>query len=63
MVVMVTRSNCGHEYQSKVLQTLDEETLRSEPHEAIMENCPKCNQISSHSGADFYWIEPWELDF
>ena len=46
MVVMVTCKNCGHEYQSKVLQTPDEETLRSEPHEDIMENCPKCNQIS-----------------
>jgi hypothetical protein len=55
MVVMVTCKNCGHEYQSNVLQTLDEETLRSEPHEDIMENCPKCNQISSYNGPDFYW--------
>jgi hypothetical protein len=30
MVVMVTRKNCGHEYKSEVLQTPDEETLRSE---------------------------------
>jgi hypothetical protein len=28
------------------LQTPDEETLRSGPREDIMENCPKCNQIS-----------------
>ena len=55
MVVMVTCSNCGYEYQSKVLQTPDEETLRSEPREDIMENCPKCNQISSHNGPDLYW--------
>gem|GEM_PF-2163056 len=38
---------CGYEYQSKVLQTPDEETLVSEPHEDIVENCQKCNQISS----------------
>ena len=37
---------CGYEYQSKVLQTPDEETLVSEPREDIMENCQKCNQIS-----------------
>jgi RNase P subunit RPR2 len=55
MVVMVTCKNCGHEYKSEVLQTPDEETLRSEPREDIMENCPKCNQISSYSGADFRW--------
>jgi predicted Zn-ribbon and HTH transcriptional regulator len=55
MVVMVTCKNCGHEYQSNVLQTPDKETLRSEPHEDIMENCPKCNQISSYNGPDFYW--------
>jgi hypothetical protein len=60
---MITCSHCGHEYQSKVLQTPDEETLISEPRESIMENCPKCNQISSYNGADFYWINPWELDF
>jgi DNA-directed RNA polymerase subunit M/transcription elongation factor TFIIS len=55
MVVMVTCKNCGHKYQSNVLQTPDEETLRSEPREDIMENCPKCNQISSYDGPDFYW--------
>ena len=54
MVVMVTCKNCGHKYQSKVLQTPDEETLRSELHEDIMVNCPKCNQISSYNGPDFY---------
>ena len=42
MVVMVTCKNCGHGYKSEMLQTPDEETLRSEPHEDIMENCPKC---------------------
>jgi hypothetical protein len=57
---MVTCNNCGYEYQSKVLQAPDEETLRSD--KDIMENYPKCSQISSHSGADFYWIDPWELD-
>jgi hypothetical protein len=31
------------------------ETLRSEPRQDIMENCPKCNQISSYDGPDFYW--------
>lgn len=40
MVVMVTCKNCGHEYKSEVLQTPDEETLRSEPREDVMENCP-----------------------
>lgn len=55
MVVMVTCKYCGHEYKSEVLQTPDEETLRSEPQKDIMENCPKCNQISSYSGPDFYW--------
>jgi RNase P subunit RPR2 len=55
MVVMVTCKNCGHEYQSNVLQTPDEEALRSKPREDIMENCPKCNQISSYNGPDFYW--------
>ncbi len=50
MVVMVTCKNCGHEYQSKVLQTPDEETLRSETHE----NCPKCGQISGYNGPDFF---------
>jgi hypothetical protein len=40
MVVMVACKNCGHEYKSEMLQTPDEETLRSEPHEDIMENCP-----------------------
>jgi RNase P subunit RPR2 len=49
MVVMVTCKNCGHEYKSEMLQTPNEETLRSEPHEDKMENCPKCNQISSYS--------------
>jgi hypothetical protein len=33
----------------------DEETLRSELHEDVMENCPKCNQISRYNGPDFYW--------
>ena len=55
MVVMVTCKNCGHEYKSEVLQTPDEGTLRSEPREDVMENYPKCNQISSYNGADFYW--------
>jgi len=55
MVVMVTCKNCGHEYQSNVLQTPDEETLRFEPRDDIMENCPKCNKISSYDGPDFYW--------
>lgn len=54
MVVMVTCKNCGH-VKSEVLQTPDEETLRSEPRGDIMENCPKCNQISSYNGSDFYW--------
>jgi endogenous inhibitor of DNA gyrase (YacG/DUF329 family) len=62
MVVMVTCPHCGYEYQSNVLQTPDEETLVSEPHEDIMENCPKCNKISSQNGADFYWINPWGLE-
>jgi hypothetical protein len=61
MVVMVTCAQCGYEFQSKVLQTPDEETLRAEPRESIMEICPNCNQISSHNGADFYWISPSEL--
>jgi hypothetical protein len=26
-----------------------------EPREDIMENCPKCDQISSYNGPDFYW--------
>lgn len=30
-VVMVTCNSCGYEYESRVLQTPDEETLRSEP--------------------------------
>jgi hypothetical protein len=47
MVVMVTCNNCGYEYESKVVQAPDEETLRSEPPEEIVENCPKCNKISS----------------
>jgi transcription elongation factor Elf1 len=55
MIVMVTCKNCGHKYKSEVLQTPDEDTLRSEPHEDIIENCPKCNQITSYSGADFRW--------
>jgi hypothetical protein len=55
MAVMVTCNNCGYEYESKVVQTPDEETLRSEPHKEIVENCPKCNKISSYSGPDFYW--------
>jgi hypothetical protein len=46
MVVIVTCKNCGHEYNSEVLQTPDEEILRSESHEDIMENCPKRNQVS-----------------
>lgn len=62
MVVMVTCKHCGIEYQSKVLQTPDEDSLIYEPREGVMENCPKCNQISSHSAADFYWINPWELE-
>jgi RNase P subunit RPR2 len=55
MAVMVTCNNCGYEYESKVVQTPDEETLRSEPQDEIVENCPKCNKISSYSGPDFYW--------
>jgi hypothetical protein len=55
MVVMVTCKNCGHEFQSNVLQTPDEESLRSVPREVIMENYPKCYQISSYDGSDFYW--------
>jgi hypothetical protein len=61
MVVMVTCNSCGLEYESKALQTLDEETLRSESHDDIMENCPNCNKISSHNGADFYWVNPEDL--
>lgn len=62
MVVTVTCANCGFEYQSQDLQTPDEETLVSESREDIMENCPKCNKISSHNSADFYWINPSELE-
>jgi hypothetical protein len=46
------RNVTRHEYKSEVLQTPDEETLTSEPHEDIRENCPKCNHIL---GPDFYW--------
>jgi hypothetical protein len=59
---MVTCAHCGYEYQSKLLQTPDEETPIAEPREGIMENCPKCNQISSHNRADFYWINQSELE-
>ena len=61
---MVTCNSCGYEYESKVLQTPDEETLVSEPHKDIMEMCPKCNQISSYSGPDYYWEQTqlWLLD-
>ena len=45
MVVMVTCNNCGYEYESKVLQTPDEETLTSEPREDIMENCLSRSQV------------------
>lgn len=62
MVVMVTCKHCGFEYQSKVLQTPDEDSLIYEPREGVMENCPKCNQTSSHVAADFYWINPLELE-
>jgi hypothetical protein len=55
MVVMVTCKNCGHEYQTRVLQTPDEETLRSNTYENVIETCPQCSQISSYSGPDFYW--------
>jgi hypothetical protein len=50
MVVMVIHKNCGYEYRSKLLQTPDEDTLRSGPHEDVMENWSKCNQISSYKG-------------
>ena len=41
MVVMMTCKNCGYEYESKVLQTPDEEFLIFKSHENILENCPK----------------------
>jgi hypothetical protein len=47
--------NWGYEYKSEMLQTPDEETLRSESHDDIMENCPNCKQILSYTGPDFYW--------
>ena len=37
---MVMCNSYGYEYESKVLQTPDEETLVSEPHKDIMEICP-----------------------
>ena len=40
---------------SGLLQTPDEETLRSEPLKDIVENCPRCIQISTYNGPDFYW--------
>jgi hypothetical protein len=49
---MVTCKNCGHEYHQRCYKL--QMTLRSEPREGIMENCPKCNQISNHDGPDFY---------
>jgi RNase P subunit RPR2 len=55
MVVMVTCKNCGHEYQTRVVQTPDEETLRSSTYENVIETCPQCDQISSYNGPDFYW--------
>jgi hypothetical protein len=33
--------------------TPDEETLRSETHENVIENCPKCGQISAIVGPDY----------
>ena len=54
MVVMVTCKNCGHEYKSEVLQTPMKRFSDLSP-EDIMENCPKCNQISSYNGPDSYW--------
>ena len=50
MIVMATCKNCGHECYKPQMKT-----LRSEPREDIMENYPKCNQISSYDGPDFYW--------
>jgi len=43
-------------------KTPDEVTLVSERREDIVKNCPKCNQISSYSGTDFYWINPSKLE-
>ena len=45
MVVMVMCNSYGYEYESKVLQTPDEETLVSEPHKDIMEICPSAIRL------------------
>ena len=56
---MITCNKCGYEYQSNVLQTPVEETLRSQPHEDIMENCPKCN----HTGTDDAQCTAYKRDY
>jgi hypothetical protein len=54
MVVMVTCKNCGHEYKTRVLQTPDEETLRSETRENVIGLNGRCaiGVIMSYYGWD-----------
>ena len=54
MVVMVTCKTVDMNTNQRCYEP-PMKTLRSEPREDIMENCTKCNQISSYDGPDFYW--------
>lgn len=59
MVVMVKCSNCGNEFRSRMVQTGDEETMRSSNFTSLNENCPRCNIRLTYSSQDLLWKEGW----
>jgi hypothetical protein len=53
MVVVVTCKKCGQEFPSKLVQTINEEGLKSFKFQTNNEICQSCGQSSGYSVNDY----------
>lgn len=55
MVVVVKCKKCGQEFPSKLVQTVNEEGLKSFTFQNNNEICISCGQPSSYSVNEYFW--------
>lgn len=55
MVVVVKCKKCGQEFPSKLVQTVNEEGLKSFTFQNNNEICNSCGQPSSYSVNEYFW--------
>ncbi|HJR84413.1 MAG TPA: hypothetical protein VJ772_03485 [Nitrososphaeraceae archaeon] len=55
MVVVVKCKKCGQEFPSKLVQTVNEEGLKSFTFQKNNEICISCGQPSSYSVNEYFW--------